>query len=674
MHPFLELNDDQAFEKAFPYEIVLPVSGGGSIERYKQPSDTQSVDVISLNHDHDNLWKYPKRVKTKVLDALTTVLYNVWSFPSRILSITECESLSKSITVYRSHYKAVYHESSGHEVTFSRWGVVNPQTLKSSRVTKQPDLHEIDLWQLSSEALSRIWSPQVLFDQKVDQELIQSYFDDRFQCRSELELDSSSQGIMNLEGMLHPSIYSLEPSPDYLLQDMSSSHLMNVNDHDLLLDRCNLPPRLDTIFIVTATCAGKQEDVVQVELVLSDINSRAKKSVFQSCSLCHFKLTDHHDARKALTTAGRNHHFRAQSKGGVVFVNCCIDTAFDFCTCRLHFTPILVPNESVALRQLHLWKHPNRAKFKKIDALIAQVLYIAADSSASKFVSAVERVIAILDWSETFIRYELFQWHVDHRESFGDQFIGSSWRWSLGMLVSSSTLVQPVPDAIGPFSLQLLFGVLSHIWLMMHSRSELKPPLHFRISISPNIAPQGRCLDEVNYVQLSLEGHACVCALYSPYGILLLRAIVKSMYQTGSDDSHLDRDLLQAGHPFSIRHLSLLVAFVLFVLYCYCYYLAAMRPLDSPRVQHDVVLEAQEDLMIEWEIHRRQQLIRITPLLASLDTWWTNARKIKRAPKALRLKIELLGLHSELGPYWTRFVHRERRQGRRYLPGRLKPP
>ena len=242
------------------------------------------------------------------------------------------------------------------------------------------------------------------------------------------------------------------------------------------------------------------------------------------------------------------------------------------------------------------------------------------------------------------------------------------------MLDSSSTLVQPDPDAIGPFSLQLLFGVLYRTWLMRYSRSRLKPPVHSRISITPNIAPQGRCLDEVNSVQLSLGG-PCVCALYSPYEVLLLRATVKSMYQTGSNNSHLDRDLLEVGHPFSIRHLSFVVPFFLLVLYCCCYYhLEAMRPLDSPIVHHDVVLDAQEEIVIEWEFHRRQQLIRITPLLASIGTGWKNARKIQRVSKALRLQVELPGLHSELGPYWTRFVYRERRLGRRYMPGRLKPP
>jgi hypothetical protein len=714
MHPFLELTDHQAFEKALTrstYAHFFLVTVGGSVEEHYQPSNTQYVDgVISFIQgtnlilpvqllreftiSQDNIWIHRNRAKIKELDAHTAFSYTAESLnASRVLSTTKNEIVSKSV-------QSMYHEGSVRiEVTFGCWSLENFRILESPSTTMQPDLDEIDPGQLSFGEWSHIWPRQVPFDQRFNQEHIHGEFE-RFQCSSELEELDCPSNKPRSAGTVLPSICcSLEPPPNYLRQDLPSTDLMYVNDH-LLLDKCNFAPRIDTSFMTAANSDVKsqskklcnavnngpnnfriQKDAIRLELVLSHhiSSSQAEEvggptgiGIFQSCSSFHFELTDHHHARKALE---RGH---TEERG--VFISCIEGISPELCMPRS--TLILIQYESFATSQLHLWKYPHRAKLKEHHVHSCHLLHITTNPSATGFV-----------WSETSIGYEMYC-HDNHREIFEVNLTGSSWSQSLAgprTLESSSTTVIDLPAAISP--LQLSFGVSSHS-CPVYSRLKSVDCQISRSRTPPKHYTRG-CLDEVDSVQLCFGHFACICTAFSSCKVLLLhlslsissdcvildadtiasKVLIESIYQIeGRDNSHLDRGVLEAGHPFSNRHLGLNVAFVLLMLYCY-YRQSALRSLGSPIIaSHDVTLTPEEIIIIDWEFQRWQQLICITSLLVRIDSGWTNASKIQLAAKALRFKFELTGLHSELGPYWIRFSHCGRHGRRSSLSGRQKPP
>eukprot|EP00985_Skeletonema_marinoi_P035085 scaffold45579_cov197-Skeletonema_marinoi.AAC.3 len=96
------------------------------------------------------------------------------------------------------------------------------------------------------------------------------------------------------------------------------------------------------------------------------------------------------------------------------------------------------------------------------------------------------------------------------------------------------------------------------------------------------------------------------------------------------------------------------------------------RPLDSVIVDHGIIVEAPGEIVIEWKFRRRRQEL-LCIARASIDTCRKDTWTTQLATTALRSKLELPGLDSELGPYWNCSGHRGRSR-RLQQPGRLKPP
>ena len=190
-------------------------------------------------------------------------------------------------------------------------------------------------------------------------------------------------------------------------------------------------------------------------------------------------------------------------------------------------------------------------------------------------------------------------------------------------------MVTPAADATVS-TLQLSFEVSPHVW-----------PMHRRL----------KSVDPLQIVWLSISSEHVI------------------LYQAGgSDNSHLDGDVLQARHPSSAEAIAITLATLLLVIYCYCHS-GATRPLDSVIVDHGIIVEAPGEIVIEWKFRRRQVLLCIA--LTSIDTCWKDTCKIQLATKALRSKLELSGLEFELG--WNCSGHPGRSR-RLQQPGRLKPP
>eukprot|EP00985_Skeletonema_marinoi_P023691 scaffold15914_cov140-Skeletonema_marinoi.AAC.11 len=536
--------------------------------------------------------------------------------------------------------KSLNYEGFELDTTFRRWSLADNLSLESSSITTRSNPDKIDPWQLTfRELLYHVWSAQVPFDEVVERKKIQ-----RFLCRSDLILDSPSQaqGIMSSDGILHQSIHSLRPSRVYLLQDMSSYMLTNVSGRDLLLDKCNMPPRLDAIFVTAVNCGVKsqskhlcnpanaevdawwiQEDAARLELVFSNHISSHKEEIggiddiSMSFSSCHFELTQYHCTWKALrrkATEECRDDCHAQPRG--VYINCIDMTSLELCILRL--TPIRTSYDSFATSQVRLRKHPYWAKFKfkECDAPHTS----AARPSASKSVLLGNETAKGFEGSAFSSGYE-FQSPTDHRQ------IGFKQHRIDPLTPAAAAAAAAAADA-AVSTLQLSFGVSPHVW-----------PMQCRLN----------SVDPLRIVCLSISSEHVI-----------------SYQAGGSDNSHLDGDLLQARHPSSTEAITL--ATLLLVIYCYCCS-GATRPLDSVTVDHGIIVESPGEIVIEWKFRRRQVLLCIA--LTIIDTCWKDTCKIQLATKALRSKLELSGLVSELVPYWNCSVHRGRRLQQ---PGRLKPP
>jgi len=578
----------------------------------------------------DDLGKYPHRAKTKVLEDCTAVLH-----------VVECSNTSHVHVVYTvENKKSLNCQGFELDTTFRRWSLADNLSLESSSITTRSDPDKINPWQLTfRELLYHVWSAQVHIDKEVDRKHIQ-----RFRCRSEVLLDSPSkaQGIMSSDGILHQSIHSLRPSRVYLLQDMSPYMSTNVSDRDLLLDKCNMPPRLDAIFVTAVKRGVKsqskqlcnpdpanakvdawwiQEDAAHLEHVFSNHISCHKEEIggiygiSMSISSCHFKLT--RNTWKALrrkATEGCRDACHAQPKG--FFINCIDVTSLELYI--LHLTPIRISYDSFATSKVHLWKYPYWAKFKFKELNAPHTS--AARPSTSIAVLVGNEAAKGFEWSAFSSRFE-FQSPTDHRQIGFKQH-----RIDPLMSESSSIMVTPVADA-AVSTLQLSFEVSPHVW-----------PMHCRL----------KSVDPLRIVCLSISSEH----------------VISYQYQAGGgDDSHLDNGVLQARHPSSIEAITL--ATLLLVIYCYCCS-GATRPLDSVIVDHGIIVEAPGEIVVEWKFQRRQELLCIA--LTSIDTCWKDSWKIQLATKALRSKLELSGL-----PYWNCSGHRGRSR-RLQQPGRLKPP
>jgi len=588
--------------------------------------------------NQDNLGKYPHRAKTKVLEACTDVLHVVESSKTshaHVVYIVENDTVSKSLN----------YEGFELDTTFRRWSLADNLSLESSSITTRSDPDKIDQLNFRfRELLYHVWSAQVPFDKVVERKKIQ-----RFLCGSEVLLDSPSkaQGIMSSDGILHQSIHSLWPSRVYLLQDMSSYLLTNVSDRDLLLDKCNInmPPRLDAIFVTAVNRGVKsqskqlcnpanaevdvwwiQEDAAHLEHVFSNHISSHKEEIggiddiSMSFSSCQFELTHHHCTwkalrRKATEAEGCRDDCHAQSRG--VFINSIDMTSLELCI--RHLTPIRISYDSFATSQVRLRKYPYWAKLKLKELNAPHTS--AARPSTSKAVLLGNETAKGFGWSAYSSGYE-FQSPTDHRQRI------RSKQHRIDPLMSeySSIMVTHVVS-----SLQLSVGVSSHVW-----------PIHCRL----------KSVDPLRIVFLSISSEHVI------------------LYQIGgSDNSHLDKGVLQARHPSSIEAITL--ATLLLVIYCYCHS-GATRPLDSVIVDHGIIVEAPGEIVIEWKFRRRRRQELLCIARASIDTCWKDIWKLQLATKALRSKLEV-GLESELGPYWNCSGHRGRSR-RLQQPGRLKPP
>eukprot|EP00984_Skeletonema_dohrnii_P034303 scaffold33524_cov99-Skeletonema_dohrnii-CCMP3373.AAC.1 len=548
--------------------------------------------------NQDNLGKYPHRAKTKVLESCTDLFHVVESSNTshvHVVYTIENDTVSKSLN----------YEGFELDTTFRRWSLEDTLTLESSSITTRSDpdrsdTDEIDPWQLTFRELIllyHVWSVQVPIDKEVDRSI------QRFRCstsESEVLLNSTSQsqGIMRA-GILHQSIHSLRPSRVYLLQDMSSYMLTNVSDRDLLLDKCNMPPRLDAIFVTAVNRGVKsqskqlcnpanaevdacwiQEDAAHLELVFSNHISSHKEEIggiddiSMSFSSCRIDMTTHE-------------------------------------LCILHLTPIPISYDSFASSQVRLRKYPYWAKFKFKELNAPHTS--AARPSTSKAILLGNETAKGFECSTFSGGYE-FQSSTDHRQRIGFK----QHRRDPLMSESSSIMVTPAVS-----TLQLSLGVSPHVW-----------PMHCRL----------KSVDPLRIVCLSIS----------------LEHVIS--YQAGgSDNSHLDGDVLQARHPSKTEAITL--ATLLLVIYCYCRS-GATRPLDFVIVDHGIIVEAPGEIVIEWKFQRRQKLLCIAR--ASIATCWKDTWKIQLATKALRSKLELSGLVS-----WSSHRGRSRRLQQ---SGRLKPP
>eukprot|EP00984_Skeletonema_dohrnii_P006984 scaffold2487_cov98-Skeletonema_dohrnii-CCMP3373.AAC.2 len=579
--------------------------------------------------NQDNLGKYHHRAKTKVLEACTDVL---------VLHVVESSNTSHAHVVYTVENdtvsKPLNYEGFELNTTFRRWSLADNLSLEStesSSITTRSDPDQLTFREL----LYHVWSAQVPFDEVVERKKIQ-----RFLCRSDLILDppSQAQGIKSSDGILHQSIHSLRPSRVYLLQDMSSYMLTNVSDRDLLLDKCNMPPQLDAMFVTAVNCGAKsqskhlcnpanaevdawwiQEDAARLELVFSNHISSHKEEIggiddiSMYFSSCHFELNQYHCTWKALrrkATEGCRDDCHAQPRGA--FINCIDMSSLELCILRL--TPIRISYDSFATSQVRLRKHPYWAKFKFKELNAPHTS--AARPSTSKSVLLGNETAKGFEWSAFSSGYE-FQSPTDHRQ------IGFKQHRIDSLMSEYSSIMAADADA-AVSTLQLSFGVSPHVW-----------PTHCRLN----------SVDPLRIVCLSISSEQ-----------------ITSYQAGGSDKSHLDGDLLQARHPSSTEAITF--ATLLLVIYCYCCS-GATRPLESVTVDHGIIVEAPGEIVIEWKFRRRQELLCIA--LASIDTCWKDTREIQLATKALRWKLELSGLV----PYWNCSGHRGRRLQQ---PGRLKPP
>eukprot|EP00984_Skeletonema_dohrnii_P017474 scaffold7961_cov73-Skeletonema_dohrnii-CCMP3373.AAC.5 len=594
--------------------------------------------------NQDNLGKYPHRAKTKVLEACTDVLHVVESSntsQAHVAYTVENDSLGKSLN----------YEGFELGTTFRIWSLADNLSFESSSITTRSHLDKIDPVQLTfRELLHHVWSAQVPFDKLVERKRIQ-----RFRCRSEvlLLLDSPSQGIMSSDGILHQSIHSLRLSRVYLIQDMSSFMLTNVSfcpcvsDRDLLLDKCNMPPRLDAIFVTAVNRGvrsqskqlcnpvneeeldvwGIQEDAIHLEHVFSNhINSHKEEIggidvISMSFSSCHFELTQNHCTWKALRrkdAEGCRDDCHAQPRG--VFINCIDINSLELCI--LHSTSIHISYDSFAIRQVRLRKHPYWAKFKFKELYAPHTSAARPSTSISKAVLLGNETAKGFEWSAFSGGYK-FQSPSDHGQRIGFK----QHRIEIDPLMPESSSIAADADA-AVSTLQLSFGVSPHVW-----------PMHCRL----------KSVDPLRIVCLSLS---------------ISSEHVISSQAGGNGNSHLDVDVLQARHPSSTEAIAIAFATLLLLIYCYCCS-CATRPLDSVIVDHGIIVEAPGEIVIEWKFRRRQQQELLCIALASIDTCWKDAWKIQLATKALRSKLELSGLNCS--------CHRGRSR-RLQEPGRLKPP
>eukprot|EP00984_Skeletonema_dohrnii_P013628 scaffold5653_cov95-Skeletonema_dohrnii-CCMP3373.AAC.3 len=571
------------------------------------------------------------RAKTKVMEACTAVVH-----------VVEISNTSHAHVVYSAENTlstSLNYQGIELETTFRSWSLADNLSLGSLSITTRSDPDNIDPWQLPfQELLYHVWSVQVPFDEEVEEVL----------------LDSPSQVIMSSAGIRYQSIHSFGPSRVNLLQVMSSYILKNVSfcpcvsDRDLLLDRCNLPPRLNAIFMTAVNCGVRsqsqskqlcnpvdeeldalwiQEDAVHLELVFGNDISIHKKAIggndgiSQSFSSCHLELTQYHCTWKALRrkdTEGCRLDYYAQPRG--VFIICNDQIYLELCI--PHLTPTLITYDSFTTSQVRLWKYPCRAKFKFKEL---NALHTITAPSSSKAVRVGNETTKGFEWSEFSIGYA-FQIQTDYCKCVGFKHLVDPL-----MLDSSSIVMTPDADADAAVSrLQRSFEALSLGW-SMHSR-----------------------LKSVASLSILFLGISSECVISYQAG--------------GSGNSDLDGDVHQARHPSSAEVIAL--ALLLLVVYCCCRS-GATRPLDSEIVDHGIIVEARREIVIEWKFQRRQELGCIA--LASIRTRWKDACKIQSATKALRSKLELSGLNSELGPYWNCSDHRGRSR-RLQQPGRLKPP
>eukprot|EP00984_Skeletonema_dohrnii_P020229 scaffold9794_cov103-Skeletonema_dohrnii-CCMP3373.AAC.4 len=592
--------------------------------------------------NQDNHGKYPRRVKTKVPEVFAAFLYFVESSKTSHVHVYTVENENDTVS------KSLRCQDFELDTTFKRWSLEDNLSLESSSITTRSDPDKFDPWQLNfRELLYQVWSAQVPFDKVVERKKIQ-----RLLCGSDLILDSPSQaqGIMSSDGILHQSIHSLWPSRVYLHQDTSSYMLTNVSDRDLLLDKCNMPPRLDAIFVTAVNCGVKshskqlcnpanaevdawwiQEDAAHLELVFSKLISSHKEKIggidgiSMSFSSCHFELTPYHCTWKALrrkVTERCRDDCDAQPRG--VFVNCIDMTTLELCI--LYLTPIPIPYDSFAISQVRLRKYPYWAKFKFKELNAPHTS--AARPSTSTAVLLGNETAKGFECSAFSGGYE-FQSPTDHRQRIGFK----QHRIDPLMSESSSIMVTPAADADADAAistLQLSLGVSPHVW-----------PMHCRL----------KSVDPLRIVCLSIS----------------LEHVIS--YQAGgSDNSHLDGDVLQARRPSNTEAITL--ATLLLVIYCYCRS-GATRPLVSVIVDHGIIVEAPGEIVIEWNFQRRQELLLcIARAGTSIATCWKDTLKIQLATKSLRSKLELSGL---VLPYWNCSSHRGRSR-RLQQSGRLKPP
>ncbi len=298
------------------------------------------------------------------------------------------------------------------------------------------------------------------------------------------------------------------------------------------------------------------------------------------------------------------------------------------------------PNQIILLPRTHV--------FKETDAHAtqtqAQVLYIVT-MSASQYLPSANG-----------------ECQSDYRESYG---YGLSDFLDPLAFESSKITAQPL-------QLQSSLRIPSHAWLAMsrHMRLDSLSPR------APNITARRINLDEGDSESFHSGRFDRTHAQFSPYEVFRLylnlpmlsdqvvsdakRTTIVSMYQTGWDDYHLKRDAPK------MRYLSLAVA--LFLLCFVAITVKAWEVLLS-HLLIDVrvdILEALKETFIEWEFQQRQQAKCIATQLNMIDINWNIASRIL-ANKAQRWKsnIELGRLHSESGPCWTQFDHRERQMRNR---------
>jgi len=556
------------------------------------------------------LGKYPDRAKTKVLEACTDALH-----------VVESSNTSHAHVVYtvendtETESKSLNCQDFELDTTFRRWSLADNLSLESSSITTRSDFREL---------LYHVWSAQVPFDEVVERKKIQ-----RFLCRSDLILDSPSQaqGIMSSDGILHQSIHSLRPSRVYLLQDMSSYMLTNVSDRDMLLDKCNMPPRPDTIFVIAVNCGVKsqskhlcnpvnaevdawwiQEDAAHLELVFINHISNKEEiggiDISMSFSSCHFELTQYHCTWKALrrkATEGCRDDCHAQPRG--VFINCIDMTSLELCILRL--TPIRISYDSFATSQvrLRLRKHPCWAKFK-FKELNAPHTSAARPSASTSVLLGNETAKGFEGSAFSSSGYE-FQSPTDHRQ------IGFKQHRIDPLMTESSSIM------VTPAALQPSVGVSSHVWLMHRRLKSVASVRIVYLSISWNASSRIRLVEATTLVLIE-------------------------MY------FKLDTQAASSTEAMTLASLLLLI-------YCYCRS-GATRPLDSVIVDHGIIVEAPGDIVIEWKFRRRQELLCLCIALTSIHTCWKDTCKIQLATNALRSKLELSGLV----PYWNYSGHRGR--------------